>query len=184
MSHYRHGRSRPVFNHQYVILPADFLMAAVPTAEHHHLSCPSAPLLSSWAFAGMWLQGDTSIPGCTQPFPPAAPGRPQQCRAGALTHQALREGRHCFQGPEASPHLPLKGHRQSLRGVLLLALQMLGDIIVSVLVPAAFIFIRISSSQVSQHHGSSPPLLQAFRQEAEHIGGRVQPVNAKNTGTT
>lgn len=109
--------------------------------------------------------------------------RPQKCRSDALAHRVLWDGRHFFEGTEASLHLLLKGHGQNHRGVLLLALQMLGDLIVSVFIPAAFIFIWIISLLVSQHHASSP-FLQAFRQAAEHMRGRAQPVSAKNTKIT
>jgi len=65
MSNRPRSRSKPFLNCQCVVLSADFLIAAIQTAEHCHFSCPSALLLE------LGIRRDIA-PGETIPSPAAS----------------------------------------------------------------------------------------------------------------
>lgn len=104
-------------------------------SSHADSRAPSFLLSISPGFGGGNLKGyrswgDASISSSAWPFPPSKlQGWPQKHCSDALSHQALGDVRDFFQGIEANLHLLLKRHRQSHRGVLLLTLQMLGDVV-------------------------------------------------------
>lgn len=106
-----------------------------PDSSHADSKAPSlllsiSPALRAGNLKGHCSRGDTSLSSCAWPFPPSKlQGGPQKRCSDALSHQALGVVRHFFQGTEANLQLLLKGHGQSCRGVLVLTLQILGDII-------------------------------------------------------